>query len=148
MQHKISKYLNKLSNENIQSEKFGLYLTKLNYWYQQYGGAYDDDLQNGTEPEIIKKIKDDIKKIKNNDKLKNICESIDNTIYIRVKNNCCNVCGKKYASLSGKKFENQYKNSKKQDEYWDAAKTAGKHCGCGYKDKNNNILYTTHMLPL
>lgn len=44
-QHKISKYLNKLSNENIQSEKFGLYLTKLNYWYQQYGGTYGDDLQ-------------------------------------------------------------------------------------------------------
>jgi hypothetical protein len=44
MQHKISKYLNKLSNENIQSEKFGLYLTKLNYWYQQYGGIYGDDL--------------------------------------------------------------------------------------------------------
>lgn len=54
MQHKISKYLNKLSNENIQSEKFGLYLTKLNYWYQQYGGA-----KNKTENEkkdILKNI--------------------------------------------------------------------------------------------
>jgi hypothetical protein len=47
--------LNKLSNENIQSEKFGLYLTKLNYWYQQYGGTKKNKTKEEKEA-ILKNI--------------------------------------------------------------------------------------------
>ena len=36
---KCQKYLYKLSNTNADDEKFGLYLTKLNYWYEQMGGV-------------------------------------------------------------------------------------------------------------
>ena len=35
---KCQKYLNKLSNTDVNDEKFGLYLQKLNYWYEQVGG--------------------------------------------------------------------------------------------------------------
>ena len=36
---KCQKYLYKLLNTNIDNNKFGLYLSKLNYWYEQIGGA-------------------------------------------------------------------------------------------------------------
>jgi hypothetical protein len=36
---KCQKYLYKLSNTNVNDEKFGLYLTKLNFWYEQIGGT-------------------------------------------------------------------------------------------------------------
>jgi hypothetical protein len=61
-QHKIVKYLNKLSNVNIESEKFGLYLTKLNYWYQQIGSGGKDKNKNKNEDEK-KKILEEIKKL-------------------------------------------------------------------------------------
>jgi hypothetical protein len=35
---KCHKYISKLSNTNIDDEKFVLYLLKLNYWYKQLGG--------------------------------------------------------------------------------------------------------------
>lgn len=37
---KVQKYLNKISAEHIDSTKFGLYLDKLNYWYNQMGGKH------------------------------------------------------------------------------------------------------------
>ena len=36
---KCQKYLYKLSNTNVNDQKFGLYLTKLNFWYEQMGGG-------------------------------------------------------------------------------------------------------------
>jgi hypothetical protein len=36
---KCHKYISKLSNTNIDDEKFGLYLLKLNYWHKQFGGG-------------------------------------------------------------------------------------------------------------
>lgn len=39
MSNKIHKYLSKLSLEPITTEKFGIYLRKLNQWYDQYGGG-------------------------------------------------------------------------------------------------------------
>lgn len=38
MQDKLTKYLYKLSHADINSEKFKLYLDKINYYYEQYGG--------------------------------------------------------------------------------------------------------------
>jgi len=38
MSLKCQKYLNKLANTDVNDSKFGLYLTKLNYWYEQVGG--------------------------------------------------------------------------------------------------------------
>jgi len=35
---KCQKYLYKLSNANINDRNFGIYLTKLNFWYNQLGG--------------------------------------------------------------------------------------------------------------
>ena len=39
MSEKVQKYLYKLSNIYVNDSKFGVYLTKLNYWYDQYGGG-------------------------------------------------------------------------------------------------------------
>lgn len=39
IQQKCQKYVNKLSKEPVSSDKFNIYLTKLNHWYNQYGGA-------------------------------------------------------------------------------------------------------------
>ena len=36
--YKIQKYLSKLSTEPFESDNFKLYLDKINYWYNQYGG--------------------------------------------------------------------------------------------------------------
>lgn len=43
---KCHKYISKLSNTNIDDEKFGLYLLKLNYWYKQLGGGDTDNYCN------------------------------------------------------------------------------------------------------
>ena len=37
--NKCNKYINKLANTSINSDKFQLYLNKLNYWYDQTGGV-------------------------------------------------------------------------------------------------------------
>jgi hypothetical protein len=40
-EHKINKYLSKLKNNNVNTENFSIYLTKLNQWYanyEQFGG--------------------------------------------------------------------------------------------------------------
>jgi len=42
MSLKCQKYLNKLANTDVNDSKFGLYLTKLNYWYEQVGGGFVD----------------------------------------------------------------------------------------------------------
>jgi len=39
MSLKCQKYLNKLANTDVNDSKFGLYLTKLNYWYEQVGAG-------------------------------------------------------------------------------------------------------------
>jgi hypothetical protein len=38
--HKVNKYLFKLSNEPVGSEKFGIYLDKLNFWHNQIGSGH------------------------------------------------------------------------------------------------------------
>jgi hypothetical protein len=59
---KCQKYLYKLSNTNIDDNKFGLYLSKLNYWYEQMGGGKDKKKPKSTpQPKIP-----DLKSIKNN----------------------------------------------------------------------------------
>lgn len=40
---KCQKYLTKLSSISLEDDKFGLYLDKLNYWYNQYGGKANCD---------------------------------------------------------------------------------------------------------
>ena len=41
---KCQKYLYKLSTINPSDSKFGLYLNKLNYWYDQIGGKKNADI--------------------------------------------------------------------------------------------------------
>ena len=55
---KCQKYLHKLSNTHVTDEKFGLYLTKLNYWYEQVGG---DAVIRDTQKDCIKKVAKDRK---------------------------------------------------------------------------------------
>ena len=40
--YKINKYIHKMSNIDINDSKFSLYLSKLNYWYNQYGNGLLD----------------------------------------------------------------------------------------------------------
>ena len=60
--HKCSKYLERLSNTDVNDEKFGLYLSKLNYWYQQIGGEYGCKLQENCCQSIVGKCKDECKR--------------------------------------------------------------------------------------
>lgn len=53
MQHKLTKYLYKLSNTDINSDKFKIYLNKVNYYYEQYGGKTSNEFKN--ELDIQKK---------------------------------------------------------------------------------------------
>ena len=41
--YKCNKYLNKIKDTKISSDKFKYYLDKLNYWYNQYGGENPND---------------------------------------------------------------------------------------------------------
>jgi len=49
MNDKINKYLYKLSNIDANDSQFGFYLTKLNYWYDQYGGGDNKNCNIHTE---------------------------------------------------------------------------------------------------
>ena len=37
-QYKCKKYINKLTTATIGSDKFDMYLLKINYWHNQWGG--------------------------------------------------------------------------------------------------------------
>jgi len=51
---KINKYLHKLKNESTESPKFGIYLTKLNYWYNQTGNGIVDGIRHGIKKQLAR----------------------------------------------------------------------------------------------
>ena len=61
---KCQKYLYKLSNTNINDDKFSIYLTKLNYWYEQIGGGKDKKRTDPTPQSKIPYLKLDKNYIK------------------------------------------------------------------------------------
>lgn len=59
--NKCNKYITKLANTPIEHEKFGLYLDKLNYWYDQTGGVMRAiEIQAKAAAEAAKKIEEGI----------------------------------------------------------------------------------------
>jgi hypothetical protein len=73
---KINKYLHKLKNESTESPKFGIYLTKLNYWYNQIGNGIVDGIRHGIKKQLAR---NDIY-IKCGETFKTVCNSNKNKL--------------------------------------------------------------------
>jgi len=84
---KCAKYLNKLSNTSVDSDKFKIYLTKLNYWYNQIGSGKDLCKKISQQEEVCSKMRDTSKADKYNIQKVNKCLANRNRDIIRYINN-------------------------------------------------------------
>ena len=73
---KCQKYLYKLSNTNVNDDKFRLYLTKLNYWYEQNGGEKNFCKEFLSEKHCLLSLNNILEKISKNPKIKEKVKSV------------------------------------------------------------------------